>query len=71
MARQTMLEMKRLERCWTQEELAHRVKCSTSTICRMERLRSKPYPRTLRKVAMALGVPVREAHKLLEYRFPV
>jgi transcriptional regulator with XRE-family HTH domain len=71
MARQTIMEEKRREKCWTQEELARRVRCSTSTICRIENLNSKPYLRTLKKIARALGVPVSHAATLQNYRFPL
>ena len=49
----------RLERAWTQEDLAKAAGISTGTVLRLEKGARAPFPTTVRKLAEALGVDVR------------
>jgi len=49
----------RLERAWTQEDLAKAAGISTGTVLRLEKGARAPYPTTVRKLAEALGIDVR------------
>ena len=46
----------RQRRGLTQRELAARAKTGQQTVCRLETLRRGAYPKTIRKLASALGV---------------
>ncbi len=46
----------RQRRGLTQRELAARAKTGQQTVCRLETLRRGAYPKTVRKLAAALGV---------------
>jgi len=56
----------RLPRGWSQAELARRSHLNQNTICLIEAGRFRPYPVQLVKLARALGIPRREAGRLLE-----
>ena len=50
------LRSARQRRGLTQRELAARAKTGRQTVCRLETLRRGAYPKTIRKLASALGV---------------
>jgi len=60
------LKTERLLRGWSQAELARRSHLNQNTICLIENRRFRPYPSQLRKLAWALGIPEKDAGKLLE-----
>ena len=57
-------ERKRLG--WSRAELARRAGMNSGTVGLIESGRFTPYPGQLRKLAFALGLPEREAHRLLD-----
>ena len=61
-----LLTLKREERGWSQSELARRARINPNTVSVIERGRFRPYASQLQKLAKALGVPVKEAPRLLD-----
>ena len=49
----------RLERAWTQEDLATAAGVTGGTVLRLEKGKRPPHPTTMRKLAEALGIDVR------------
>ena len=60
------LREEREARCWSKSELARRAGLNHTTIGQIESGRLRPYPGQLRKLAFALGLPEKDAHRLLE-----
>ena len=60
------LRDEREARSWSKSELARRAGLNHTTIGQIESRRFTPYPGQLRKLAFALGLPEREAHRLLD-----
>lgn len=50
----------RLDKAWTQRELANRADVTKETVSRLEKSRNVPQPTTLGKLARALGVEPKE-----------
>jgi ribosome-binding protein aMBF1 (putative translation factor) len=59
------LKREREKRGWSRAELARRASMSPSDVGKIEAGRATPYDSQLRKLAKALGVPVRECSTLL------
>jgi transcriptional regulator with XRE-family HTH domain len=59
------LTRERRARGWSQAELARRAKLDQSTLSKIESGWLRPYPRQLRRLARALGVPPEVAPGLL------
>ena len=60
------LQIEREARKWSKSELARRAGLNHTTVGQIESGRFRPYPGQLRKLAFALGLPERDAHRLLE-----
>ena len=60
------LSEERVLRGWSRAELARRAGINASTVGLIESGRLRPYPSQLVKLAIALGIPEPEAHRLLE-----
>jgi transcriptional regulator with XRE-family HTH domain len=59
------LTRERRDRGWSQAELARRAKLDQSMLSKIESGWLRPYPRQLRRLARALGVPPEVAPRLL------
>ena len=60
------ISQERKRRGWSQAELARRASLNSGTVSLIESGRLQPYPSQLRKLASALGMPEREADRLLD-----
>lgn len=60
------LRCERLQRGWSQTELAARARMHTQQVSAIENGMMKPYPSQLARLARALDVPEDEAASLLE-----
>ena len=61
-----ILKMERLQREWSQAELARRSALNPNTISQIESGRFIPYAIQLKRLAVALGWPAEDAEQLLE-----
>lgn len=60
------LTHERLQRGWSKAHLARRARLDQALVSKFESGRAKPYPRELRRLAHALGLPADQAHNLLD-----
>lgn len=56
----------RLDKRWSKAELARRSKMCASDLGQIENGRIKPYDSQLKKIAKALGHPVKHMHELMK-----
>jgi transcriptional regulator with XRE-family HTH domain len=60
------LTHERVQRAWTKARLARRARLDQALVSKFESGQAKPYPRELRRLATALGLPATEADRLLD-----
>ena len=65
------LTSERLRRGWAKAELARRARLDQANVSRIEAGRVRPYGVELRRLARALGLPARDAERLLDEVQPV
>lgn len=60
-----LLTHKRLDKRWSKNELARKARMSAGDVGKIENGRIKPYDSQLRKIAKALGYPVKQRAELM------